>query len=202
MENDLTMTKLNLYYHSSWLLTRVPKKLGFFGLLALSITLGCCLFYAMVILPLNTQINLIQQQLLHVKSDEIIFSSEQELPVKDQMEDIAKFKQLLPQANTLHHWLALIDKSAFKQGLKLNKGDYKFTQVKQLQIASNQYPSSYEIVLPVTGQYQQIRQFIDNVLLLQPALALGNIKIRRDSSLSSIVDARLVFVLFLQGDSL
>jgi Tfp pilus assembly protein PilO len=102
----------------------------------------------------------------------------------------------------LHDWLGLIDKSAFKHGLRLNRGDYKFTQIKQGQIAGNQYASRYEIVLPVTGQYVQIRQFIANVLQSQPALALSSVKIQRDNTLATNVEARLVFVLFLQGDSL
>jgi len=110
--------------------------------------------------------------------------------------EVAAFKQLLPQSNTLHQWLGLIDKTALKQRLVLNHGDYKLTQTKQGEL------SRYEIVLPVAGQYTQIRQFIANVLQLQPALALSNVKIQRDSVLSPTVEAKLVFVLFLQGGSL
>jgi Tfp pilus assembly protein PilO len=191
--------------YGAWLLARISKKLGFFGLLGLAIMLGCGLFFAITIQPLKNQIILTQEQLEQLEQTRpqaIIAANKQEPVINDVALDVAAFKQLLPQANTLQHWLGLINKAAFKHGLKLNKGDYKFTQVKQGQIARNQQTSSYEIVLPVTGQYAQIRQFIAHALQLQPSLALSSIKIQRDNTLSPNVEARLVFVLFLQGDSL
>jgi len=189
------MTKLTLHYWY-WLLTRFFKKIDFSGLFGLAITLGCCLFYVMMILPLKEQINLTQQQLENIKPEEIILQSTSGASAENMAHEVAAFKQLLPQSNTLHQWLGLIDKTALKQRLVLNHGDYKLTQTKQGEL------SRYEIVLPVAGQYTQIRQFIANVLQLQPALALSNVKIQRDSVLSPTVEAKLVFVLFLQGGSL
>ena len=194
--------------YGAWLLARISKKLGFFGLLGLALILGCGLFFAITIQPLKNQIILTHEQLEQLEQLEqtrpqaIIAANKQEPVINDVALDVAAFKQMLPQANTLQHWLGLINKAAFKHGLKLNKGDYKFTRVKQSQVARNQQASSYEIVLPVTGQYTQIRQFIAHALQLQPALALSSIKIQRDNTLAANVEARLVFVLFLQGDSL
>ena len=212
MEYTVVMTKLNVNYsHWSyylWLALKFFKNLGLLGSAGLAITLGCGLFYVLVALPFNAQISQAQQQLNNIKSNEMILPNVQETPANDVSQDIAAIKQMLPQANTLHDWLGLIDKAAFKQGLRLNRGDYKFTQIKQGKVAGNQkitgnqYASRYEIVLPVTGQYVQIRQFIANVLQSQPALALSSLKIQRDNALSANVEARLVFMLFLQGDSL
>jgi Tfp pilus assembly protein PilO len=207
MENTIVMAKLNFNY-CFWLTLKFLKNIGSLGLAGLAITLGCCLFYVLMVLPFNAQISLAQQQLDNIKSNEITLPSVQEIPANDMSQDIAAIKKLLPQANTLHDWLGLIDKSAFKQGLRLNRGDYKFTQIKQGKVAGNQkvtgnqYASRYEIVLPVTGQYVQIRQFIANVLQSQPALALSSVKIQRENALAANVEARLVFVLFLQGDPL
>lgn len=207
MENTVLMTMLNFNYYL-WLALKFFKKIGPLGLAGLAIALGCGLFYVLVALPLDTQIKMAQQQLNSLQTSEITLISEQELPANDMSQDIATIKKMLPQANTLHDWLGLIDESAVKQGLRLNRGDYKFTQFKQgsvtgnQKVTGNQSASRYEIVLPVTGQYVQIRQFIANVLQSQPALALSSLKIQRDNTLSSNVEARLVFVLFLQGDSL
>lgn len=195
------MTKLNLTYYL-WLVSKFFKNLGAFGLVVLAILLGCSLFYGAVALPLNAQINMAQQQLENIQSSEITPASVQETPANDMTQDIAAIKKMLPQANTLHDRLSLIDKAAFKQGLRLNRGDYKFNQTKQHKVTGNQYGSSYEIVLPVTGQYVQIRQFIANVLQSQPALALSSVKIQRENALAANVEARLFFILFLQGDSL
>jgi Tfp pilus assembly protein PilO len=201
MENLIAMTKLN-FGDSLWSALKFFKKLGPLGSAGLAILLGCSLFYVFMALPLNAQINTTQQQLESLQSSEMKLVNTQETPVNDMSQDIAAIKQMLPQANTLHDWLGLIDKLASKQGLRLNRGDYKFTQIKQGNVAGNQYVSRYEIVLPVTGQYVQIRQFIANVLFSQPALALSSVKIQRENALAVNVEARLGFVLFLQGDSL
>lgn len=195
------MTKIDFNY---WLRLALKffKNIGLLGLVGLAITLGCGLFYGFMALPYKAQINMAQQQLAHAKPKEIIASKEQEPLISNVAQDMAAIKKMLPQANTLHDWLGLIDKAAIKQGLRLNRGDYKFTQIKQGKVISNQHTSRYEIVLPVTGQYVQIRQFITNVLLSQPALALSSIKIQRDNALAANVEVRMVFVLFLQGDSL
>jgi Tfp pilus assembly protein PilO len=207
MGNPIAMTKLN-FNDGIWLALKFLKNLGPLGLAGLAILLGCSLFYVFMALPLNAQINMARQRLDNAKPNEMTLSNVQETPANDMSQDIAAIKKMLPQANTLHDWLGLIDKAAFKQGLRLNRGDYKFTQIKQGKVAGNQkitgnqYASRYEIVLPVTGQYVQIRQFIANVLYSQPALALSSVKMQRDNALAANVEARLVFVLFLQGDSL
>ncbi len=201
MENSIAMTKINFNY-GVWLALKFFKNIGPLGLAGLAILLGCCLFYVLLALPLNVQIITAQQQLENVQANEITPVSVKETPANDRSQDIAAIKKMLPEANTLHDRLGLIDKAAFKQGLRLNRGDYKFTQIKQDKAAGNQYASRYEIVLPVIGQYVQIRQFIANVLYSQPALALSSVKIQRENALAANVEARLVFVLFLQGDSL
>lgn len=194
------MTKLNLHY-GAWLLAAFSKKLGFFGLIAFAIMLVSCMFYVVKVLPLNKQFNLAQQQLEHVNPDELNIAKLQQAPVNDTAQEMAKFNQLLPRADSLHQSLSLLDEAALKQRLVLNRGDYKFTQLKQAQASNALNLSSYEVVLPVAGPYSQIRQFIANVLQQQPALALSEVKIKRDNSMSANVEARLVFVLYLQGDS-
>lgn len=195
------MTKLSFNY-VFWLARKFLKNLGPLGSAGLAILLGCSLFYGLVALPLNAQINTAQQQLENMQSIEIKLVNTQEMPANDMAQDIATIKNMLPQANTLHDRLGLIDKAAFKQGLQLNRGDYKFTQIKQSKTSGNQYASRYEILLPVTGQYVQIRQFIANVLQSQPALALSSVKIQRENAMATNVEARMVFVLFMQGGSL
>ena len=194
------MNKLNLHY-GAWLLAAFSKKLGFFGLITFAITLVCCLFYVMKVLPLNKQFILALQQLEQINPGELNIANLQQVPVNHTAQEMAPFNQLLPRADSLQQWLSLLDEAALKQRLVLNRGDYKFTQIKQAQTSNALNLSSYEVVLPVAGSYSQIRQFIANVLQQQPALALSEVKIKRDNSMSANVEARLVFVLYLQGDS-
>jgi Tfp pilus assembly protein PilO len=201
MENPIAMAKPN-FNDSLWFALRLFKNMGPLGLAGLAILMGCGLFYVLMTLPIKAQINIAQQKLDTIQSSKIESDNMPETPANDISQDIAAINKMLPEVKTLHNSLGLIDKLAFKQGLRLNRGDYKFTQIKHGKVTSKEHASRYEIVLPVTGQYIQIRQFIANVLQSQPALALSSVKIQRENSLASNVEARLVFVLFLQGDSL
>ena len=120
-------------------------------------------------------------------------------------QDIKQFYALFPAGANLPQFLETIAQTAVKHGLKLNRGDYKLSaqqlaKTSTVQNKQGQF-SRYEIVLPVTGQYVQIKKFISKVLQLIPALALGDLQIKRATTTSPVVEARLVFVLILQGDA-
>ena len=188
-----------------WQLQQIVKKLGLFGLLGLAIALGCGLFYASKIIPINEQILehklSLQQAKLNNAEQKNLSIPLNNVPQQITNDDITKFYARFPDGASLPKWLSLISESAVKQGLLLNRGDYKLTQIKSTPIKSTLGQlSRYEIVLPVTGQYSQIRQFIAQVLYQMPALALSEMQIKRENTLSPTVEARLLFVLMLQGD--
>ena len=196
------MNKLNIHYWY-WLLGRFAKTLGLWGLLGIIIILGSSIFYVVSFLPASEQLleaqNELQNKLeyTHKNGQE---NSQKEIPAQvaptqTSLQEIAEFYKQFPAGASLPKWLRLIDTTALKRHLILNHGDYKLTQSKQGQL------QRYEIVLPVSGNYIQIRQFIADVLQQLPALALSDLQIKRDNVMSPIVEARLVFVLFLQGDS-
>ena len=197
-------TWLNLDY-LFWRMRQIVKKLGLFGLLGLAILLGCGLFYASKIMPIYNQIlqNNENLQLVKLSNNE---QNKLSIPINNApqqvtKDDIAAFYARFPNGASLPKWLSLINETAVEQGLLLNRGDYKLTQIKASPINSKSGQlSRYEIVLPVTGQYSQIRQFIAQVLYQLPALALSEMQIKRENTLAPTVDARLVFVLMLQGN--
>ena len=195
---------LNLHYWH-WQLRQIVKKLGFFGLLGLAIILGCGLFYASKITPIHHQIlqnnKIIQQLKLSNNQQNNLSTPINNTPQQNTNDDIAKFYARFPNGASLPKWLSLINETALEQGLRLNRGDYKLTQIKASPINSKSGQlSRYEIVLPVTGQYSQIRQFVAQVLHQLPALALSEMQIKRENTLAPTVEARLIFVLMLQGN--
>ena len=197
-------TWLNLHYWL-WQLRQIVKNLGLFGLLGLAIALGCGLFYASKIIPINDKIlqhnESIQQVKLNNAEQKNLSIPINNVPQQITNDDITKFYARFPNGASLPKWLSLLNETAVKQGLLLNRGDYKLTQIKSTQIKANPGQlSRYEIVLPVTGRYSQIRQFIAQVLYQMPALALSEMQIKRENTLRPTVEARLVFVLMLQGD--
>ena len=212
------MSRFNQHYFA-WFLARLAKKLGLFGLLGLAVLLACSVFYVANFLPLNQQVKSLENQLALSKNvspasnftannKQARIADLKQLSIQNSQatqQDIERFYALFPEGITLPKWLNTIAQTALKQGLKLNRGDYRLTA----QQINKQYTnkgkkgqfSRYEIVLPVTGRYIQIRLFIRDVMRQIPALALSDLQIKRQSSTSPTVDARLVFVLLVQGDS-
>ena len=196
------MNKLDIHY-CYWLLGRFAKTLGVWGLLGIVIILASSIFYFVDFMPTSKRLlqaqNELQNKLEHTQKNMRKHSQKETLvqvaPAQTSTQEIAEFYKQFPAGATLPKWLRLIDTTALKQHLVLNHGDYKLTQSKQGQL------QRYEIVLPVSGSYVQIRQFIAEALQQLPALALSDLQIKRDNVMSPIVEARLVFVLFLQGDS-
>ena len=203
------MQRLNMAY-LRWYASQIMKKIGVLGIVALAIALGCCLFYAFNIVPLQQKMaddaNKLPPtnpaQILSNKTEksQLTIAFKQITPEQTTPEQIKRFYAQFPASETLPNCLRLIDNIALKQRLTLNRGDYKLTQIKSLQ--SNQATlARYEIVLPVTGQYVQIRQFIAQVLHELPALAASDLQLKRESAQSPSVEARLIFVLLLNNNS-
>ena len=196
------MNKLDID-HGYWLLGRFAKRLGAWGLLGVVIILASSIFYVVNFLPTSERLLQAQNELLNKMEDTKKNGREnsqkqtpaQAAPAQTSAQEIAEFYKQFPAGASLPIWLRLINTTALKQHLVLNRGDYKLTQTKQGQL------QRYEIVLPVSGSYVQIRQFIADVLQQLPALALSDLQLKRDNVMSPTVEARLVFVLFLQSDS-
>jgi len=194
------MKSFDIHY-AYWLLRRYVSQLGLIGLVGIFILLICGLLLMMNILPKNLEIsasktNLAQAQVKTISREQGgVTSDEQEPSVNTTTQDVTEFYKLFPAGATLPLQIELIEKLALKQKIALNRGDYKLTKAKQGQLMR------YEIVLPLEGSYTQIRQFIVAVLQRIPALALSDMQIKRENVATPTVQARIVFTLFLQGDS-
>ena len=198
------MQRLNIAY-VRWYASQMIKKFGLLGMLALAITLGCCLLYALNILPLQKKIAQDTLRLQQKNKQQVVSGASEQLPLEmapkqTTAESIKRFYEQFPALERLPNCLRLIDNIALKQRLSLNRGDYKLTQIKSLQTNQGAL-SRYEIVLPVSGQYTQIRQFAAQVLHELPALALTDLHLKRESAQSPTVEARLIFVLLLKNST-
>jgi Tfp pilus assembly protein PilO len=194
------MKNFDIHY-AYWLLRRCVRHLGLIGLVGIFILLICSLLLMTNILPKNLEISaskskLAQAQIKNAMREQgLEFSGEPAPSISTTTQDVAEFYKLFPSGVTLPSQIELIEKMALKQKIVLNRGDYKLTKAKQGQLMR------YEIILPLAGSYTQIRQFIVAVLQRMPALALSDMQIKRENVATPTVQARLVFTLFLQGDS-
>ncbi len=197
------MSRFNFQY-ISWLMSQMVKMLSIWGLLGVLTCLASALFYITQTLSLAQETTALQQSVdeasrnikrAEVKTFELVAAK------KDPNQEIGEFYAMFPQGKNLADSLRQIHQTALKHQITLNQGDYKLAANKQLQMKQEQVLSRYEFVLPITGKYTQIRQFVSEILAQQPALALNDIQIKRENNLSPSVEARLVLVLFFKGDA-
>lgn len=197
------MSTFNVQY-MTWLMSQMVKKLSIWGLLGIACCLASVLFYATQTLNLTRETADLQLSVDEASRNTKLNETQSLAPEvlqKNPEQEIADFYATFPQGKNLADSLRQIQQVALKHQITLNQGDYKLSANKALQMKQEQALTRYELVLPITGKYTKIRQFVSEILAQQPALALNDIQIKRENSLSPTVEARLVLVLFFKGDA-
>jgi hypothetical protein len=191
-----------LFPYVYWYATRLTRKLGWAGLIGVGLILASIAFTGFKLTPTKQLVLQQKKQFQEMQNDNLRPHAKEATSVNPKV-DIAKFYAIFPKSSQLATSLKLIQNSAIKNKLVLNRGDYKFTlSPKNLMATSNNNTlARYEIQLPITSQYIQIRSFVDGILLQLPTLVLSDMQIKRENSLSSAVDARLTFVLLVKGET-
>ena len=105
---------------------------------------------------------------------------------------LSAFYQFLPSKNSINQTLYTLHQAATAHGVTTERVEYR--------LVTN--PSSaflrYEITLPIKGDYQQIRQFINQLLNTFPTLALSEFSLKRNDAQTQEVDAHVKLTLFLR----
>jgi hypothetical protein len=108
-------------------------------------------------------------------------------------EQLAAFYASFPPAHTSPEWLGKMHAAARAKHLALRTGEYK------LERRPDEKLVRYGIILPVTGRYREIREFVAELLVAVPAAALEEIALKRDSVDTPKVEARIRLTLYLAG---
>lgn len=109
-------------------------------------------------------------------------------PVDD---NLAAFYRSLGDRRHAEQQLAAMFALASKTGLVLNKGEYREAY------NSNGKLYTYQITLPVKGNYRAIWDFAERTLAAIPFASLDEVNFRRDAIGDANVEARLRFTLYL-----
>lgn len=194
------MNALNTQY-LGWLLRRFAKAAGLWGILAIVIAVA-------VVITLSTKMADMQQQIsvletnIATKQMPTSETATIEAPLVQQAssQTLSEFYQTFPTALSIPDTLSQLNALATKQQLLLNSGDYKLNKIAAKNNAGTRVLTQYEMVLPVEGSYNKVRAFISSILSNLPSVAIADIQIERESTLSPSVDARLVLIFYVRGD--
>jgi hypothetical protein len=129
---------------------------------------------------------------LHALQQQIQLQSS--LPVSSALnreEQLNVFYQGFQKSDAVPAALRGLYQAAHKQGLVLETGDYTWTH------GATERLAHYRVALPLKGSFTQVLGFMDQVLQDNPRMALENASFKRDKVDDPQVDAKLVFVIFV-----
>jgi Tfp pilus assembly protein PilO len=160
-------------------------------------TLGLCLFLVAV-LGWFTLIRAGEKELAN--SYKKLTSLQQQVQAKSSLpissalnheEQLRVFYNSFPTSDKVPDALKRIYRAAEKQELMLETGEYNWLQTGSDRLAR------YRISLPVKGTFKEVLGFMDTVLHDNPTLALENAAFKRDKVDDAAIEAKLVFVVFV-----
>ena len=174
-------------------LRRGGARLGWMGAIGVAFALLAAVEWLSVSLPAASAMQELEAQLLLQRESprggrEIGAAAD-----GDPGAQIAAFEKFFPAASDINRLVAEVHRVAEKEGLLLDKGEYKLGEEQGLNILR------YQINLPVRGSYQSIRAFLRRALLEIPSLSLDGISLQRQSAGEDVLEARIRLSLFHQG---
>ncbi len=116
------------------------------------------------------------------------------LPVSSALnreEQLRVFYNSFPTGDKVPDALKKIYRAADKQELMLETGEYAWLQTGTERLAR------YRVTLPVKGSFKEVLGFMDIVLHDNPTLALENAAFKRDKVDDAAIEAKLVFLVFV-----
>ena len=165
------------------------QTLGWKGLAGLVLIIGSLSYLIIVAVPKAQQLQRLQMEMTTVKANPKQSDSNRN---NSDPSDIARtFYDVLPTQTEASSKISAILRVATDNGLVINKVEYE-------QPLSVLPLIQYQIKLPLTGSYMQIRQFINQVLNTLPSIALNDISLKREDIATGLVDAQIQFTLYLQ----
>lgn len=158
-------------------------KLGL-GLIVLSIVL-----FLAAIWPQYDMLDQVQEKAMLLQQQSKTDATQ---PIQlDDSQSVQVFYDSFPNVDSSPYWIKEIDTLAKKRGVELHGSDYRLINDKGTKLAR------YEMILPVRGNYPQIRAFIADMLITIPAVALVDMIIKREDIKSGRLEVRLSLNLYL-----
>jgi 4-amino-4-deoxy-L-arabinose transferase-like glycosyltransferase len=169
------------------------QRLGLIGGLGLALLLLTVLAWAVLVRAAEHQI---QSDLRKVAALRQQVAAKSNLPVNtalDREEQLRVFYNGFAKADTVPDTLKHIYQAAAKQALTLDTGEYARLQTGPERLAR------LRVSLPVKGSFKQVLGFMDQVLQDNSTVALENAVFKRDKIDDDALEAKLVFLVFVDA---
>ncbi|MCB1894188.1 MAG: type 4a pilus biogenesis protein PilO [Zoogloeaceae bacterium] len=132
-----------------------------------------------------------QARLALVEAQQRAQAPKPEKPVQTVEEQLASFYEHFPDREQAPHLLEQVYAAAGDFGLEVRRGDYAVADDRRAGLIS------YQVLVPLSGQYTQIRGFVDQVLRSVPTLAVDELGFARQGISHSRLDAQVRLNLYM-----
>jgi hypothetical protein len=156
-------------------------ELGGLGVLALVLLAAALAFSVAVVQPLEAKGRKLAARLANA-----------ELPAQGApaaADKLGAFYDYLAKPEQTTDWLAKLYAIGHATGVELQSATYRSEQAGAIE--------RYQIVLPLTGRYAQMREFLDRALAEIPVLSLDQMTLKRESRRDGAVQAELKLTLHM-----
>lgn len=175
-----------------WHLKAGLAYLGWPGSVGLGLLALCLTVYLVVLLPaqdrltnMRTQVSSLHAQLAKNQAMKKATSAPED--------NLPHFYQFFPAHVATPDMLGKLYAAAADAGIALEQGEYRPETGKGDKL------DRYQITLPVTGSYPQIRKFIARLLADLPAISLDGVSLQRQKISDMQVESQIKLTLYLGG---
>lgn len=178
-----------------WMLFDTARRMDRSALAGLALLAGAAVFYVASIAPARERVELLRREAAAAARGAQVDGRMGQRPAgAPSASNAAEFYQFFPSRQSAPEWLELIYKAAARQSLQLREGEYKLMPGKTGKLVE------YQVSLPVTGSYAQIRKFVVQVLRDVPAASLDELVFRREAIGSGEVEAKIRLTLHMRSE--
>ncbi|SFW37744.1 hypothetical protein [Nitrosovibrio sp. Nv17] len=167
------------------------ERLGGTGKIGFGLLIFSVVFFFAAVLPRHAESRALREQAeaarLHLRAEPMPVSVRK--VQRDQ--GLGDFYAFFPGIDSTPHWIGELVQAAAAAHVELSGSEYRMVRDQGWKLAR------YEMMLPVRGNYSQIRAFIGDSLRVAPAVALVDMAIKREHVGSDLLEANLKFHLYL-----
>lgn len=165
---------------------KLPKldlrhEIGSLGLLSLAIVAAALAFSICVVQPLEAKGRTLAERLARAPGGSAAGPAAPE--------KLGELYEYLDKPEQTTDWLAKLYAIGHATGVELQSATYRSERAGRIE--------RYQIVLPVSGSYAQMREFVDRALTEIPVLSLDQMSLKRESRRAGAVQAELKLTLHM-----
>ncbi len=169
-------------------------RLGTIGKIGIGLLGVTTIYFFSAVLPLESDLHKLKEraEMLQTQAQSNQAPGDAESGKKMSSDQaLQAFYDFFPRIDSSPFWIRELVRIAKKQNVELSSSEYRLVNENDARLAR------YEMILPVRGNYTQIRAFIADALETVPAMAISAIAIKRENVTSDKLEMRLEINLYL-----